>query len=115
MGGQASPTADRVYKLKKPVVLDFLDYGTPERRRTMCTEELRLNSRLAPGVYLAVRGLAARGDGLDIVADDDPMAVDYAVEMRRYDDGRTLAALAARTGQRPGTSARATATCAPST
>ena len=87
---------ERAYKLKKPVVLDFLDYGTPARRRTMCAEEIRLNSRLAPGVYLAVRGLAAGDDGLDIVADDDPRAVDYVVEMRRYDEDRTLAALVAR-------------------
>ena len=87
---------DRVYKLKKPIVLDFLDYGTPERRRIMCEEEIRLNSRLAPGVYVTVRGLAARDDGLDIVAEDDPAAVDYVVEMRRYDEDRTLAALVAR-------------------
>jgi uncharacterized protein len=87
---------DRVYKLKKPVVLNFLDYGTPERRRIMCAQEIRLNSRLAPGVYLGVRGLAAGDDGLDIVADDDPAAVDYVVEMRRYDEDRTLAVLVAR-------------------
>ena len=34
---------DRAYKLKKPVVLPFLDYGTPARRRRMCEEEVRLN------------------------------------------------------------------------
>jgi aminoglycoside phosphotransferase family enzyme len=44
------------YKLKKPLVLDFLDYGTPERRRAMGEEELRLNRRLASDLYLAVRG-----------------------------------------------------------
>ena len=32
---------ERAYKLKKPVVLDFLDYGTPARRRAMCREEVR--------------------------------------------------------------------------
>ena len=43
---------DRAYKLKKPLVLPFLDYGTPERRREMCREEVRLNRRLAPDLYL---------------------------------------------------------------
>ena len=41
---------DRAYKLKKPLVLPFLDYGTLRRRREMCREEVRLNRRLgAPG------------------------------------------------------------------
>jgi uncharacterized protein len=39
---------DRAYKLKKPVTLPFADYSTPERRRAMCEEEVRLNRRLAP-------------------------------------------------------------------
>ena len=38
---------DRAYKLKKPVVLPFLDYGTAARRREMCRAELELNRRLA--------------------------------------------------------------------
>ena len=50
---------DRAYKLKKPLVLPFLDYGTPQRRREMCREEVRLNRRLAPDVYLGVRAVAA--------------------------------------------------------
>ncbi len=36
---------ERAYKLKKPLVLDFLDYVTPARRREMCREEVRLNRR----------------------------------------------------------------------
>jgi aminoglycoside phosphotransferase family enzyme len=51
---------DRAYKLKKPLVLPFLDYGTPERRHEMCREEMRLNRRLAPDLYLGVR--AVEGD-----------------------------------------------------
>jgi uncharacterized protein len=83
---------DRAYKLKKPLVLPFLDYGTPKRRRTMCREEVRLNRRLASDVYLGVRAVAASDDGLQLAAEDDPRAVDYVVEMRRYDEGCTLAA-----------------------
>ena len=81
---------ERAYKLKKPLVLDFLDYGTPERRRTMC-EEVRLNCRLAPGTYLGVRGVALRDSGAELIAADDAGAIDFVVEMRRYEE-RTLAA-----------------------
>ena len=49
-----------VYKVKKPVVLPFLDYGTLERRHQMCREEVRLNRRLAPEIYLGVVGIARR-------------------------------------------------------
>src|SRR5438270_1798519 len=47
-------TDQYVYKLKKPVRFAFLDYSTLELRRAACTEEVRLNSRLAPGIYLGV-------------------------------------------------------------
>jgi uncharacterized protein len=85
---------DRAYKLKKPVVLDFLDYGTPARRRAMCHEELRLNARLAPELYLAVRAVADRGGHFEITDEADPAAIDYVVEMRRYNEHGTLGALA---------------------
>ena len=54
---------DLAYKLKKPLVLPFLDYGTRQRRREMCREEVRLNRRLAPDLYLGVRAVAASSDG----------------------------------------------------
>ena len=43
-----------VYKVKKPVELGFLDFSTLEKRRHFCEEEVRLNRRLAPEVYLGV-------------------------------------------------------------
>jgi uncharacterized protein len=86
-------TGDRAFKVKKPVVLPFLNYGTPARRLTMCRAEVELNRRLAPDVYLGVRSLVpAGGDRLALGAEDDPDAVDYAVEMRRYPAEATLAA-----------------------
>src|SRR5919106_6232678 len=45
---------DYVYKVKKPVRFTFLDYSTLEKRRHFCREEIRLNRRLAPAVYLDV-------------------------------------------------------------
>jgi aminoglycoside phosphotransferase family enzyme/predicted kinase len=83
---------ERAYKVKKPLVLPFLDYGTAARRRAMCRAEVALNRRLAPDIYLGVRSLVpAAGGGLRLGDEDDPDAVDYAVEMRRYSDADTLA------------------------
>lgn len=83
---------ERAYKLKKPVVLPFVDYGSVAKRHRMCREEVRLNRRLAGDIYLGVRSIAAGEEGLELAAEDDPRAVDYVVEMRRYDSDRTLAA-----------------------
>src|ERR1022692_2131473 len=83
---------DRAYKLKKPLVLDFLDYGTAARRRAMWREEVRLNRRLARELYLGVRAGAMTPDGLALTDDKDPGAVEFVVEMRRFDECRTLAA-----------------------
>ncbi len=47
------------YKIKKPVDFGFLDFSTLQRRHHFCEEELRLNRRLAPQLYLAV--VAIRG------------------------------------------------------
>jgi len=82
---------DRAYKLKKPVTLPFVDYGTPERRRAMCEEEVRLNRRLAPDVYLGTRAVVATADGVALAPADHPDAIDHVVKMRRFDEARTLA------------------------
>lgn len=86
---------NRAYKVKKPVVFPFLDYGTLERRHRMCQEEVRLNRRLAPRIYLRVVGIARRGSRYSLTTEDDPEAIEYAVEMRRVEEERSLAALAA--------------------
>src|SRR6478752_1536323 len=72
---------DRAYKLKKPLVLPFLDYGTVERRREMCREEVRLNRVLAPDIYLGVRAVARSADGFMLADESAAQAVDYLVEM----------------------------------
>jgi aminoglycoside phosphotransferase family enzyme/predicted kinase len=87
---------DRAYKLKKPVRFSFLDYRTPARRQRMCQQEVRLNRRLAPDLYLGVRAVIEDEHGLLLADERDPRAVDYVVEMRRYDERSTLAARLAR-------------------
>jgi uncharacterized protein len=86
---------DRVYKLKKPIVLPFLDYGTPARRLMMSRAEVRLNRRLAPDLYLGVRAIVEGTEGFELRHERHPEAIDYVVEMRRYDERRTVAAILA--------------------
>ncbi|MBM3356951.1 MAG: aminoglycoside phosphotransferase [Betaproteobacteria bacterium] len=75
-------TGDYAYKVKKPVNLGFLDFSTLEARRRCCEEELRLNRRLAPDLYLevvAIRGVPAQAR----IGGDGP-ALEYAVRMREF-------------------------------
>src|SRR5439155_200363 len=78
-----------VYKLKKAVRFPFLDFSTAELRRHFCLEEVRLNRRLAPGVYLdvlpVVRG-AGGGPALGAAGE----ALDHVVWMRRLPPGALL-------------------------
>jgi aminoglycoside phosphotransferase family enzyme/predicted kinase len=77
---------DQVYKLKKPVVLDFLDFSTRVERERACRREVELNRRLAPDVYLGV---------LDVLGvDGEPC--DHLVAMRRMPDERRLSTLVER-------------------
>jgi len=88
---------DVVYKLKKPVRFSFLDYSTLPLRQHYCQEEVRLNRRLAPTVYLGVVPILAAGDSYKVadVALSDPRAVDYLVKMRRLPEERRLDSLVA--------------------
>src|SRR5687768_10546546 len=70
-----------VYKVKKPVQLGFLDFSTLQRREHFCHEEVRLNRRLAPEVYLGVVPVAERDGRLNFEGTGD--IVDHAVKMRR--------------------------------
>jgi aminoglycoside phosphotransferase family enzyme/predicted kinase len=84
------------YKVKKPVTFTFLDYGSLERRHEMCRDEVRLNRRLAPEIYLQVVGIARRGGRYSLTSEQDPAAIEFAVEMRRVEEDRSLASLAVR-------------------
>jgi uncharacterized protein len=70
------------YKIKKPVNLGFLDFSTLEARRRFCDEELRLNRRTAPALYLAT--VPITGSASSPVLDGDGLAIEYAVKMRRF-------------------------------
>jgi uncharacterized protein len=75
-------TGSLVYKLKKPLRRPFLDFSTLERRRVNCETELRLNRRLADGVY--VRTLPLRAPDQDtLTLGSGGRIVDWLVEMQQ--------------------------------
>ncbi len=81
---------ERAYKIKKPVRLAFLDYGTLARRHAACCEEVRVNRELAPGVYLGVQAIVNGPGGFHFASEETPGAVEYAVVMRRFEETNTL-------------------------
>ncbi|WP_231390275.1 AAA family ATPase [Nocardia sp. CNY236] len=74
---------DRAYKMKKPVVTDFLDFGTPAKRELACARELELNQRLSPDVYLGIAHLTDPAGG----------AAEPFLVMRRMPDELRLSAI----------------------
>jgi hypothetical protein len=80
-----------VWKLKRPVDYGFVDYTTLDRRRHCCDEEVRLNRRLAPDVYLGVVPVRLGPQGHTF--GPDGTIVDYAVRMRRLPDEASADAL----------------------
>ncbi|MEJ2396967.1 MAG: AAA family ATPase [Gammaproteobacteria bacterium] len=81
-------TGPYVYKIKKPVNFGFLDFSTLEKRRHYCEEELRLNRRLAPQIYLAVVPLC--GTPAQPHFGHDRKIIDYAVKMRQFPQSAQL-------------------------
>jgi len=75
------------YKIKKPVNLGFLDFSEPAKRLFYCREEIRLNQRLAPQLYLDV--IAIGGHPLQPVFGAEP-PLEYAIRMRRFSNAKLL-------------------------
>jgi uncharacterized protein len=81
-------TDRHVFKLKKPVRFDFLDFRDVAQRRRACEEEVRLNRRLAEDVYLGVVPITV--DGGRLAFDGVGPPVDWVVKMRRLPADRAL-------------------------
>ncbi|MGN5519358.1 AAA family ATPase [Halopseudomonas sp. Lyrl_26] len=75
-------TGEFVYKIKKPVNFGFLDFSTLDQRAHYCAEELRLNRRLAPDLYLDV--IAIRGSEDQPRLDGDGPIIEYMVKTRQF-------------------------------
>lgn len=82
-------TDSYAYKVKKPLKFSFLDFSTPEKRRLACKQEVTLNRRLAPQMYLGVLPVRSEEGQLRI---DGPagVVVDHVVLMRRMDESRQM-------------------------
>lgn len=81
-------TGPYAYKIKKPVDLGFLDFSTLALRKQFCEEELRLNQRLAPQLYLEV--IAIHGSHEQPLLSDDSPVIEYAVKMRQFPQSAQL-------------------------
>ncbi len=85
---------DFAYKVKKPVDFGFVDFSTLQRRHDFCQEELRLNRRLAPQMYLDVVAITG-SPAAPRIGGDGPV-LEWAVKMQRFRAEDELGALAAR-------------------
>lgn len=83
---------DFVYKIKKPLKFDFLDFTSLEKRKFFCEEELILNKRLAPETYLDVVAIS-RDDHGNITLGKGVEIIDYAVRMKTLSADRMLKTL----------------------
>jgi hypothetical protein len=75
-------TGRYVYKVKKPVDFEFLDFTTLEKRKFFCEEEVRLNRRLSPGIYLGVVSIVLTPAG-EIRVEGEGKIIEYAVKMKQ--------------------------------
>lgn len=87
-------TGQYAYKIKKPINLGFLDFSTLDKRRFYCEEEVRLNRRFAPQLYLGV--VRITGTPGTPVLDGPGDAIEYAVKMVQFPQEAQLDRIVAR-------------------
>lgn len=92
-------TGELAYKIKRPVLLPFVDLRDPQRRAFFCEEELRLNRRFAPELYLDVCSVTADAGGARIGGSGE--VVERAVRMHQFPSGQELDRLVAEGGIEP--------------
>lgn len=85
----------RALKLKRAVHLPYVDYSTLAERLACCEKEVRLNRRTAPDLYRGVVPVTRSDAGVLSIGGDDP-AVDWLVDMRRFEQDQLLDAVARR-------------------
>ncbi len=87
-------TGKFAYKIKKPVNFGFVDFTTLTLRRHFCEEEIRLNRRLAPELYLGVQPIFGPREHASFCGAGEP--IEYAVQMRQFDQRDLLPAVLSR-------------------
>lgn len=73
------------WKIKKPVTLSFLDFSSLTTRHRLCHEELALNRRLAPSLYLDVSPISGTPEAPELGGTGEP--IEYALRMKQFDAG----------------------------
>ncbi|MDE3154601.1 MAG: AAA family ATPase [Acidobacteriota bacterium] len=86
---------ERAFKLKRAVRYDYLDFSSLERRRAACAAEVALNRRTAPAIYRGIVAVTREADGR-LALGGAGAAVDWLVEMARFDEDTLFDRLAAR-------------------
>src|SRR5512147_1043430 len=79
----------RALKVKRAVRFPFLDYSTPQMRKAACEAEIAVNRAFAPEIYRRVAAITREADGR-LALDGRGEPVEWAVEMRRFDEAATL-------------------------
>lgn len=90
---------DTVYKVKRAVRFSFMDFSTLDKRRRACAREVELNRATAPALYRGLVPIVRRDGTLHLGGEGE--IVEWAVEMRRFDENATLDQVAAREGLSP--------------
>ena len=75
-------TGKYAYKIKKPVDFGFLDFSSLEKRKKFCEEEIRLNRRLCPDIYLDVVPITIKDHTVEINGRGE--IIEYAVKMKEF-------------------------------
>lgn len=98
---------DYAYKLKRAVHLPYLDFSTPAKRHAVCRNEIRINRRTAPDLYLGILAVERQADGqLTLNANTNTGAgaeevLDWVIKMRRFPDDALLSQVAEAGGLTP--------------
>ena len=83
----------RVLKLKRAVKFPYLDFSTPDLRKTYCEAEVAVNKRTAPSIYIGVTPVTRNSSGgLELGGSGD--VVDWVVEMKRFDEAMLFSQMA---------------------
>jgi aminoglycoside phosphotransferase family enzyme/predicted kinase len=96
-GAMVFLAGDEAIKIKRAVRLPYLDFSTLEKRRRVCLRELEINRRFAPDLYLGCVAIT-RGEDGKLQLGGTGEAVEWAVRMRRFDDGALMSRIAEEQG-----------------
>ncbi len=85
---------ERALKIKRAVRFPYLDYSTLAKRKAACDQEMTVNRQFAPQIYRRVVPIAQDSQG-SLSIDGEGTPVEFAIEMTRFDESRTVDLMAA--------------------